>query len=71
LLNNYRPCAGSNTAKLYHDYHLLSKQTGLRPAILIMEVLARNSIALAENVHPFKDPPLRMNSFCGLFGMTS
>ena len=26
---------------------------------------------LAENAHPFKDPPLRMNSPFGLFGLTS
>jgi hypothetical protein len=36
-----------------------------------MEILARNLIVLAENAHPFKDPPLRMNSPCGLFGLTS
>ena len=26
---------------------------------------------LAENAHPFEDPPLRMNSPFGLFGLTS
>ena len=26
---------------------------------------------LAENAHPFKDPPLRMNDPFGLFGLTS
>jgi hypothetical protein len=26
---------------------------------------------LAENAHPFEDPPLRMNNPFGLFGLTS
>jgi hypothetical protein len=57
-------------AELYHDSHLLSKQTGHCPAILIMEIPARNWIVLAGNAHLFKDLPLRMNSPYGLFGLT-
>ena len=31
----------------------------------------RRKIVMAENAHPFEDPPLRMNDPFGLFGLTS
>jgi hypothetical protein len=30
-----------------------------------------NHAVLAENAHPFEDPPLRVNNPFGLFGLTS